>query len=119
MVYNYLVLGESYKMMYGMGWLYIGKTRQKPQIMINWVETKKQGTLVPYTNIHSDGYVYKFSWIKPKEFALRSFTGKYWQFTPNKKMKRRFSNMIKEEGYIDYKPLSYYAKYKNYNKRFY
>lgn len=116
---NYcLETGEKVKFPYGLGELIISKYKspkyktdnagvERPNLAINWVETKKQGKYVYLLNAHTDGYKYCWMWNWYKSKLKYAYV---WRFAIARVHSRNLTVYLK-------KPNSHYKDiYKEYKR---
>lgn len=76
-----IIRGYIWNLPYRMGRIMITKKRllfdKKP---IDWNETRKQGKIVRHRNLHTDGYSFKWTWLKPRRRIFRN--GRFYYFQP-------------------------------------
>lgn len=102
---NYVLEGEKIKLPHGFGSLAINKKKQKHKVKINdkericlavnWVESKKLGKKIYYTNSHSEGYRYKWFWFKSEAFLPETFI---WGFKPSRVNSRKLAHLLKQDN---------------------
>lgn len=84
-----LFKGKSVELPSSLGDLVIGKKRQKKR-PIDWKNSKLLGRRVYIDNIHSNGYIYEFTWVK----AHRKFKNRrLYSFKPVRNNAREVSRL--------------------------
>lgn len=77
------IIRERYiwKMPFNMGKIMITKRRftgkHKP---IDWAETNKRGKIIRHTNLHTNGFTFRWFWAKPLRRLFRN--GEFYEFKP-------------------------------------
>lgn len=102
---NFVLEGEKIKLPHGFGSLAINKKKQKYKITIkgkdkillavNWQESRRLGKKIYYTNSHTDGYRYKWYWLKSDVFITDTYI---WGFTPSRINSRKLAQLLKQEN---------------------
>lgn len=94
--------GEAYIFPKKLGVIRLVKSKPKftKKKQVDFHRTKMLGYTVYFDNIHTDGYIARFQWIK--EHPIGIFTNKrLWTFKPTRTNKRLLAKLIKEQGFID------------------
>lgn len=96
-----LLNSQEIKLPYHLGHLRIKKSkmsfRNKNNLRINWLATKKAGKKIYHTNDHRNNYKYRFLWLKGKHPG-----GTPYSFIPTRTNKRRLSKILQTQPEIDY-----------------
>lgn len=108
MITDYVLeTGEKFKLPFGFGELSVDKWKPKKYVEYNgkqyinlpvdWVKTKKVGTLVYNLNAHTDGFRFKWYWFK----STARFEGsRCFVFKPCRKISRKLSSNLKKPNSI-------------------
>jgi|SRR6478735_3858045 len=106
--YSYLLrdyilhTGDQAKMMWGMGDFTIQKRKRKKtfidnlgkernNLAIDWKETRKEGKRVYNFNFHTDGYGFRWKWIRKSALFHQS---SIWSFKPSRLTSRSLSAQL-------------------------
>jgi len=102
---KYILEGEKVKLPQGFGSLAISKKKQthkieingkeKITLAVNWVESKKKGKKVYYSNLHTQGYRFKWFWFKDEVFLQHT---PCWQFNATRLNSRKVAQLLKQEN---------------------
>jgi len=92
-VMNELFAGKDFVLPLNMGTFRIVKYKTNRRY-IDWNNTKKYGKYIYFNNLHSDGFSYKFKWVKDD---LPNFAGKtVYGFQLGRHISRRLGKGIKQ-----------------------
>lgn len=102
---KYVMEGERVKLPQGFGSLAINKKKQTHKIIkdgkekitlaVNWVESKKKGKKVYYSNLHTQEYRFKWYWFKNEVFLQHT---QLWQFNATRMNSRHLAKLLKQEN---------------------
>lgn len=93
---------KTIKLPWRLGHIYIGK--QKPikitgrNVGIDWIESKRLGRWIRYSNDHTAGFKFRFHWTKTFCTAVNR---EFYRFIPTRENKRTLAKVIKS-GTNDY-----------------
>lgn len=90
----FILDGFRFEMPYSLGILRITKKKSPgmKRVKVDFAATKKYGKPVYHLNEHSDGFYYRFSWIKGKVKNIRLYS-----FQPLRIYKRDLASAIKND----------------------
>jgi hypothetical protein len=93
---------KTIKLPFRLGHIYIEKKKPKfithRNVGIDWVESKKLGRWVLFSNDHSRGFKFQFHWSK---MFCRVVNREYYRFVASRNNKRTLAKVIKG-GNVDY-----------------
>lgn len=89
-----LFAGNTIKLPYNLGELYIDKFQLKGKKKIDFGASRKYGKIIYYSNLHSDGFTYKVIWSKNKS---RFQNRKLYHFKLTRANSRELSKRIKTQ----------------------
>jgi nucleoid DNA-binding protein len=102
---NHVLEGEKIKLPQGFGSIAINKKKQTYKVhvkgkdriclAVNWVESKRLGKKIYFTNAHTEGYRYKFYWFKSEVFIADNYI---WGFAATRINSRKLAQFLKQEN---------------------
>lgn len=100
---------EGFKMPFGLGFIQIGKYRQKittDKLAVDYKASKEYGKRIYHLNEHSDGYKYRLYWSK----IPRTFPDRYkYQLCLVRQNKRKLAQLIFDKhDYLDINDIQLY-----------
>lgn len=100
---------EGFKMPFGLGFIQIGKYKQKittDKLAVDYKASKEYGKRIYHLNEHSDGYKYRLYWSK----IPRTFPDRYkYQLCLVRQNKRKLAQLIFDKhDYLDINDIQLY-----------
>lgn len=89
---------------FNMGRLYIGKSKPSKKI-VNFHDTLEIGKTVQFANLHTDSYIMRTCWVKPRRREKFCHYIGYYKFEFVREFKKRLCRILRVGG-KDYLPVS-------------
>lgn len=107
-IVDFILTNElGFKLPYNLGYLAVDKyTPSQKRIRVDWANTRKYGKVIPYTNLHSLGYVYKVRLLKNRSLSIF----KAFDINIHRSLNRKLAQYVKNGQNYLHLEESYYNK---------